>query len=183
MSLVGSTDNPAAGDMVEFLVTVFGEAQGWVCIAFGVPPWHHTDSGSVRPADFRQAFRWWPSFADEVLTLLLENSPWLDVWVCPYMLTAPKRSKHTSLAPELIHADIDGGRLGVEKVREIPGAFAIYTGTPGNGHVYDLLTRPVKHHQHEQLCRALKNYFGATDSDQRQRRAAGAGDVQLQADC
>jgi hypothetical protein len=132
-------------------------------VAFGVG-WQRNANGKLEHEFFRQGFQPWPAAADETLALLLEGSGRLDAYACPNVLSKPERAKWTSVAQMTVHTDVDGGCLDVEKVRGIPGAFAIYSGTPGNGHVYVLLTRPVTHRQHEQLCRALKKYLGAKDS-------------------
>jgi hypothetical protein len=106
----------------------------------------------------------WPDAADELLVLLAEHARDLDTYVCPNVLSRPQRAKHVSVGPMEAHADIDGGRLDLTRVADIPGGCAVGSGSPGNGHVYALLDRPAPHHQHEQLCRALGAHLGAKDS-------------------
>src|ERR1700676_1122554 len=44
------------------------------------------------------------------------------------------------------------------------GAATIGSGSPGNGHVYVPLARPVTLAQHRRLCEGLRDYLGGTDS-------------------
>ncbi|WP_197502110.1 DNA-primase RepB domain-containing protein [Mycobacterium sp. E2733] len=154
---------PDVAAAADYLVAVIGNTQGFVHVGVGIHP-YRTDSGSYR---FR---RWcdcpfsWPDDADDVLMLLREYSGELDCYLAPNVMTGPQRAKWTSVAPMEVHADIDGGRLDLDKVRSIPSACAVGSGSPNNGHVYLLLTRPVSHHHHEQLCRGLSAYLGAIDS-------------------
>ncbi|MHA7663729.1 hypothetical protein [Mycolicibacterium sp. HS_4_1] len=154
---------PERDGIIDYLIQVVGPAPGWLCIAVGVKPYRK----NFRKFRF---LRWieqpvrWPDEAHGLVTFLRDTSEQLDCYVCPYVLSGPRRVKHTSVAPDKVHADVDDGQLDVEKVRRIPGGCAVSSGSPGNGHVYVLMTRPVPHHQHEQLCRALMAHFGAKDA-------------------
>jgi hypothetical protein len=158
------TESPdAEQDIADYITAVIGAAQGWVCVGVGIRP-YRTASGRIRFRSWVEGSVVWPNEADDVAALLLKYSGQLDCYLCPNVMTGTHRAKWTSAAPREIHADVDDGRLDLDKVRAIPGACAVGSGSPGNGHVYVLLDRPVKHHQHEQLCQAQMAYFGAADS-------------------
>ena len=82
-----------------------------------------------------------------------------DVYVCPYLMHGRKRAKGDAASRKLVHSDVDDGRLDLAVVREL-GGFAIGSGTPGNGHVYVLLTHVVMPAQHELLRKGLAAYLG-----------------------
>ncbi|WP_197416144.1 DNA-primase RepB domain-containing protein [Mycobacterium sp. GA-1199] len=148
---------------MDYLWAAFGGAQGWLFVGIGIAPYRNA-RGKIRFAQWVEGCLAWPGEDRELLELLLKNSGAHDCYLCPYLMSEPRRKKHTSAAPALVHADVDRGRLNTSSVRNVPGAFAVSSGSPGNGHVYVRLTRPVPHHQHEQLCRGLMAHSGATDS-------------------
>ena len=150
-------------ELREYIQAVYagGGAQGRVHVAVGVKP-YRTASGKIRFQCWFEGSATWPDAADELIALLNEYSPVFDVYVCPYVLSGPRRTKHTSVAPDVVHCDGDDG-VDLEKARTIPGVFVVGSGTEGHGHVYVRLTRPVLHHQHQALCKGLAVYLGAKD--------------------
>ena len=124
--------------------------------------WLHCASfidGHPRPAPFR-----WPQHRDRAVDWMLDqDSQGRDVYVAPYILTGTGRDAGTAVRRQLVHADVDDGMFDQAKLDRL-GGFAVASGTPGNAHTYVMLDRSVSPEVHKDLCRGLKDYFGATDS-------------------
>jgi hypothetical protein len=173
----------AAQDIADYLCAVPGAAQGVVFVGVGIGL-HRTGAGKIRFYPWVEGSGAWPDEAHDVAALILRNAGRYDIYCVPNVMAGPARAKWTSVAPTEIHADVDGG-LDLGLVRSIPGACAVGSGTPGHGHVYALLARAVKHHQHEQLCRALMAHLRATDakvSDNDMLRVPGTYNFKPRAD-
>jgi hypothetical protein len=147
--------------MIDYFDAVFGDAHGWVHVAFGVAPYRNA-KGRIRFRFWEEGAFAWPDEAGYVLALLREFSERFDAYVCPYLLSGPKRTKGTSIARIVVHCDGDEG-LDSAKARTILGVIIVGSGTPGHAHVYVLLTRSVPPHQHEALCKGLAVHLGAKD--------------------
>jgi hypothetical protein len=147
--------------MIDFLDAVFGDAHGWMHVAFGVKPYRNAN-GKIRFRFWEEGAFAWPDEAGYVLALLQEFSQWFDAYMCPYLLGGPKRTKGTSVTRMVVHCDGDEG-LDLAKARTIRGVIIVGSGTPGHAHVYVLLTRSVPAHQHEVLCKGLAVYLSAKD--------------------
>ncbi|MBX7451932.1 AAA family ATPase [Mycolicibacterium sp. 3033] len=157
----------ALDDLVAYLDVVFGDGIGYASVALGMTP-RVTESGSYQTdlASNQQVFEW-PFDAEKALEWM--SGADCDVFVCPYLLTGTKRTKGASEASSRlhVHADVDfkgDGALEVDAVKLIPGAIAVESGSPGNAHVYVLLTESVSLPNHERLCRALGARCGTKDT-------------------
>jgi len=158
---LGAGGTSAERDVILYLADVVGGAQGWVFLAFGVGPYRNA-SGKIRFRFWEEGPFAWPREAGYVLALLREFSEWFDAYICPYVLSGPKRTKGTSVARMVVHCDGDKG-LNRAKARTIRGVIIVGSGTPGHAHIHVLLTRSVPPHQHEALCKGLAVYVGAKD--------------------
>jgi hypothetical protein len=100
----------------------------------------------------------WPEEAETVYAAIEMVGAQGDLYVCPYLRRNPGRVKGDAVALRLLHTDVDHG-LDLEVAREL-GAFVVGSGTPGNGHVYVPLSRPVTVAEHDALCRGLIERLG-----------------------
>ena len=105
----------------------------------------------------------WPDRADAAIDKIQAEARRGDVYVCPYLMRDRKRAKGNAAGRRLVHSDVDGGRLDLDAVREL-GGFAIGSGSPGNGHVYVVLSHTVMPAQHELLCKGLAAQVGGDEA-------------------
>ncbi len=154
----------AVDDLRLYLDTLFSYegASGFLHFAIGHDP-YLSEKGKYKhrkwePRNFR-----WPDVDGDAERVMLSAATHSDVYVCPYLMGGTSRAKHCSVSRPHVHCDVDGGALDLDKVRAMNG-WAIGSGTPGNGHVYVLLSRSVSFEHHEQLCRALGEHLGTEDS-------------------
>jgi putative DNA primase/helicase len=82
-----------------------------------------------------------------------------DVYVYPYLGLEEKRAKGAAADRFYVHTDVDSGDFDVAELAELPGAFAIASGTPGNAHVYVPVWESLSQAPHEMLCRWLAKYL------------------------
>jgi hypothetical protein len=150
-------------DLREYLDACYGEGEGTAFMALGTDP-YLTETGKYEHRHRDETAFAWPAEADRLEREIAQSAHLGDVYVCPYLMLGDKRHKSSFVELKLIHADIDNGALDLDEVRAIPGAFCVGSGSPGNGHVYVALDRPVTLAQHRQLCTALRDHLGGTDS-------------------
>jgi putative DNA primase/helicase len=148
--------------LADYLDTCLGDTQGRLHIGIGYGG-HFTDAGKYEFDQFVGSHFAWPGEADQAVRELLAAATVSDVYVCPYLMHADKRTPAAAVARDHVHADIDHGGLDLEKVRALDGS-AVASGTPGNGHVYVALTESVPAHWHKVLCRGLADYLGGGDA-------------------
>lgn len=146
-----------------YLDAIFADTRGNAVMALGTDP-HLTDSGRYKHGRWTETVFAWPAEADRLHRSILQAAYLGDVYLCPYLMLGDKRHQSSAVELKLVHADIDDGRLDPDRVRAIPGAFAVCSGSPGNGHVYVPLSCAVTLAQHRALCVGLRDYFGAIDS-------------------
>ncbi|MCZ8380351.1 AAA family ATPase [Mycobacterium sp. CPCC 205372] len=157
-----NTRHDSRADMLtEYLAACFGNGEGFAHIAFGHGG--HMNSGRYTFSRWEPRHYAWPEDAGRMQSEMLSAAETVDVYMCPYLTTGPKRAKGAARARNLFHADFDGDLLDPEKVRAI-GGFAVASGSHGHGHVYVTLPVSVTPDQHEVLCRALGAYLGAADA-------------------
>ena len=160
-----TADLPAGDDPVSHILDYFNacfdDTTGRLHIAVGQEPYLHNDKYKFKK--FIQSHFAYPDEADHAAREILREATLYDVYVCPYLMWANKRAQGAAVNHILVHADVDNGRLDLDKVRTL-GGFAIGSGTPGNGHVYVPLSASVTQPQHRQLCQALRKYFDAADA-------------------
>jgi putative DNA primase/helicase len=149
-------------DLRDYLDTCLGKTEGWLTGAIGVGGYFDAN-GKYTHKEWVPRFYAWPTDAKQAERELLCEAHLSDVYVCPYVMRYAKRAKGDAVARQLVHADVDNGRLDVDKVRAVNG-FAVSSGSPGNGHAYVALTESVPLHHHEVLCRGLGKFLGAADS-------------------
>lgn len=147
----------------DYLNACLGDTQGRLHIAIGSGG-HLTEAGKYAFDNFVGSHFAWPAEADQAVRAMLASAPDSDVYVCPYLMHADKRTPAAAVARDLVHADIDHGGLDLDKVRALDGCFAVASGTLGNGHVYVTLTQSVPANWHKLLCRGLADYLGGGDA-------------------
>lgn len=157
------TGYPHSSALRDYLDAVFADTPGNAVMGLGTDP-YLTDTGRYAHRDWSQSDFAWPAEADRLHRSILQAAYLGDVYLCPYLMLGAKRHQSSAVELKLVHADIDDGRLDLDRVRAIPDAFAVCSGSPGNGHVYVRLSRAVTLAQHRALCIGLRDYFGATDS-------------------
>lgn len=143
---------------LDFLASCFGDTAGRLHIGVGSEP-YLTDAGKYAHKRFSQHTFAWPGEATLAQKEIARAAHGGDVYVCPYLMWADKRTPGATVALRLAHTDIDHGQLDAEKVQQL-GGFAVSSGTPGNGHVYVPLAQAVTAAQHRILCKALGDYLG-----------------------
>jgi hypothetical protein len=154
----------AEDDLRLYLDTLFGYegAHGFLHFAIGHDP-YLSEKGKYKHRNWEPRNFIWPDDADDAVRVMLSAATHSDVYGCPYLMSGTGRAKHCSMRRPHAHSDVDGGALDLDAVRALDG-FAIGSGTPGNGHVYVLLSRSVSFAHHEQLCRALGEHLGTKDT-------------------
>jgi hypothetical protein len=153
------TREPQRASMRTFFDALFATQVGRVHFAVGSDP-RLTDSGKYEFGDWSQHHRAWPDEADLIEREIGREVHQSDVYVCPYLMHADKRTPGGAVARSVLHADVDGGALDLDKVRQL-GGFAIGSGSDGNGHVYVPLAESVPAHWHKALERGLVAHLGA----------------------
>lgn len=145
--------------MRRYFRALYGDHVGRAHIAVGSDP-HRTDTGKYGFGHWSEHTFAWPTEADQLEREISRAAHDSDVYVCPYLMHADKRTPAAAVARPVLHADVDGGRLGRDKARQL-GAFVVGSGSPGNGHVYLLLAESVPAHWHRALARGLVAYLDA----------------------
>ena len=149
-------------DTREYLDAVFGDTNGRMHIAVGQGPYLDAN-GKYCHKQWTETRFTWPAEAERAMREIVWAATESDVYVCPYLMWADKRTPAAAVMRRIAHAEVDGGLLDPDKVRELNG-FAIASGTPGNGHAYVALTESVPANWHKELCRGLGKYLGAVDA-------------------
>lgn len=149
-------------DALRYLDAVFGT--GTTGLAhLNVWSGQYADAGKYQHSDRVPVTYDWPVDRDRMAIEAVQAAvDGADVYVTPYLLAGPKRTKGTAVDRRLVHADIDG-ELDLAKVRAL-GGFAVGSGTPGHGHAYLALAEAVTVDMHTTLCRAFGNYLGDADA-------------------
>jgi predicted transcriptional regulator len=83
----------------QFLDFLFGEREGFVCLAIGTPKDNEKDG-------FNQEFFKWPA-QKALATKFVEGSRTKNVWFCVNLLDSPERTKPHCLPTNIIWADLD----------------------------------------------------------------------------
>jgi predicted hotdog family 3-hydroxylacyl-ACP dehydratase len=154
------------GDTRRYLEAVYGATVGQAHLEIGRHP--YIDGNGKYKHDKWEAGHVfaWPAAGDDLVNAIADAAgsglP-VDVYVCPYLMHGRKRAAGAAVPRPIIKADVDSGELTAEQVRGLR-AWAVSSGTPGNGHVYINLAEPVTASEHEALCRGLGRLLGAKDS-------------------
>jgi hypothetical protein len=82
---------------LDFFKFIFGDSQGFVCIATEAP----IDN------QFRQKFFAWPQHAEDMLTYIDRNKATKNIWFCVNLLSSRERTKSTCLPLNLLWSDLD----------------------------------------------------------------------------
>jgi putative DNA primase/helicase len=148
-------------DLLDYLNATIGDTEGQlhIAVASGI---YLSDSGKIKHKHWDQSRFTWSAEAAQAERELLAAAADSDVYVCPYLMHADKRSPPAAVARRIVDADIDG-QADPEKIRAIDG-FAVASGTSGHAHVYVALSESVPAHWHRTLCRALGDYLGDADA-------------------
>ncbi|MDQ1249559.1 MAG: hypothetical protein QG597_3934 [Actinomycetota bacterium] len=146
-----------ATDTLDYLKAIYGTTEGVAHLAVGCDPHLDTNGKYTHRAWVPTTFSW-PAEADQLAAEITREAAHADVYACPYLMWAGKRSKGAAVERRLIHCDYDGP-LDTERVTAT-GGFAVASGSEGHAHVYVPLAGPVTAVEHEALCRALGDYLG-----------------------
>jgi putative DNA primase/helicase len=117
----------------------------------------YTSSGSYEFTKFEPFAYEWPGQCVEAITWIQKHEAVADVYICPYLQKTRERKKWNAAWRQLVHCDCDKS-VDLQKVYQL-GGFVIWSGTPGHGHVYVLLTHAVMPAQHEALEHGLIAYL------------------------
>lgn len=82
----------------EFFGLIFGEAEGYLCIARQEP---------LNKATFREEYFKWPQDRKLLLDAIKRYTPGHNLWYCPHLLSKPERKKDASLDCTCLWADLD----------------------------------------------------------------------------
>ncbi|WP_188078666.1 AAA family ATPase [Rhodococcus sp. ANT_H53B] len=129
---------------LEFLNVQYGNTSGYAFLA-------HEIAGV-----FSETHYSWPADAEKMAADALKQSLLGEVWFSTCLMHTPKRHSGNSVERRIIHADVDQGNLDFESVEELHG-FAVFSGTPGNGHIYVELNRSVSVAEFKILCGGLRD--------------------------
>jgi hypothetical protein len=83
---------------VEFFDWLFGNSEGYVCLATG--------DAKVPRKTFRQKFFHWPTQKEEIATHIRDNES-RNVWFCVNLLSQPERKKEFCINQNIVWADLD----------------------------------------------------------------------------
>lgn len=152
-----------------FFGALYGDGEGWVAVSVGKP----NDVGRIVP-HLCQGFRW-PDQSAELFDLADElRSKGLPLFWSPTLKTGDPtgqllRADATPPIPNLsfLWADVDANDghkkrklnvAAVDRLRNLGAAFNA-SGTPGNAHVFVLLTRPVSIAKQQEMNKALADWL------------------------
>ena len=140
-----------------YLDAITGTTEGHLCVAVGLKP-YRDDRGKYKHETWSEVTFAWPVDRRKAVDYIDQAATMGDVYVCPYLMKEPKRTKGLAAQRALVHADIDQ-ELDEQTVKDL-GGFIVRSGSSGHGHVYIRLAWPVTPIQHEALCRALAGKLG-----------------------
>jgi hypothetical protein len=114
-------DRDAAAEFLDFL---YGDHEGWACLATMGDHW-------------RQDFFRWPDERDVLLDVAMGRAPRADVYVGMLLYSARTRSKATALPGHVVWADVDHALTPAQeaKILGLPSQI-VASGTPGHTHIY-----------------------------------------------
>lgn len=141
----------------EFLAAILPtQKDGWLTGAVGHGG-HFNGSGKYEFDRFEPYEFEWPAQRDLAIAHIQKWAPTCDTYICPYLMETRDRIKGNAAWRQIVHCDCDKG-VDLDKVHQL-GGFVIWSGTPGHGHVYILLSHVVMPPQHEALERGLVTYL------------------------
>jgi len=88
---------------VQFFDYLFGDSEGFICIATGRP----TINRKKRNDDFKQSFFQWPAQRNELSAFIEQAMSDRNVWFCTSLLERAERKKEYCLPGNLVWADLD----------------------------------------------------------------------------
>jgi len=168
-------------DLNDYLSAIFRDHEGHLCIAVGLDP-YRDENGKYKHHKWSEVAFVWPSQTDKAVTFIDKAAALGDVYLTPYLMKQPKRSKGSATQRVLVHADIDH-EVDAQAVTDL-GGFIVRSGSSGHGHVYVPLAWPITRDQHEALCRGLAAKLGGDHkfSDNDLLRPPGTLNYKAQAD-
>lgn len=140
---------------------IWGEERGHFLFAFGVDG-HYTESGKYEHTHWQERHGRWPDDRDRFLDEAIEKSAECDVYVAPYLRSAPSRKKGHALPSRFVYADIDElnpANDGFERMLIGPGGLLVNSGR--GLHPYLLLPDVLKPVELEMWNRRLAQTLGA----------------------
>ena len=147
-------------DLLAFMQAVYGTGTGQAHWPVGTG---RLDNGKHVVWDETHRFTY-PDDAEAACDEMLAaaDATGAEVYVCPYLMWADKRTPGGTVERKLLHRDWDGEAANldecIEKVKAI-GGFAVASGTPGHLHVFVPLAENVTSDQRRDLCKALSDYL------------------------
>jgi hypothetical protein len=137
---------------VKFFELLFGDDEGWLCIATSHP--------ELPKATFKQFFFEWPRQFNILESFILQNEPKLNIYFCVNLLSRQERRKENCLPGSIIWADLDTVN---------PDALAIPPGitvqsSPGRWQAYWKLDSKLQPYQAEIYSRRVAYAVSADKS-------------------
>lgn len=137
----------------EFLDMILPTAkEGWLIVAVGSGP-RLDANGKYCHNSWRETPFHWPQMRDAAVAEIQAHAAHADVYICPYLMKTPQRSKGNAAWRALLHCDVD---TPIDPgVVDGLGGHIVWSGSQGHGHVYIVLSYPVMPTQHDILERGL----------------------------
>lgn len=150
-------------DLLEFVNAVYGITTGKAHVAYGIDGHFNNGRYEFDKGNWREFNFTYPGEdVDKAVDWILCAAPKYDMYLCPYLMYADKRTPGATVTRTLLHVDWDGSLVDqaalIEKVTQIAG-FAVASGTPGHAQIFVPLIEPVTGTQHRALCEALHKYL------------------------
>jgi AAA domain len=163
LNTVITADAQRRSDLKRFLDAVYGTAvAGRAHWAVGIGG-HLDASGKYVFEKFSpQHFAYPGDETAPAVEVMLSAADTGDVYVCPYLMWADKRTPGAAVARPVLHDDWDGDLADMaeclERVTQLDG-FALQSGSPGHLQIYVPLAESIPATRHRELCEALHRYL------------------------
>jgi hypothetical protein len=138
---------------LQFFDTIFGDEEGYLCIA--------TTDPRAPKATFAQQFYEWPREAKRVENYFLRVERRDNVYFCVNLLSKRERKKENCLPTDLLWADLDA--VNPDAIQDYPPAI-ILRSSPGRWQAMWRMTTKVSAFQAEDYSRRLAYHLNADKS-------------------
>jgi hypothetical protein len=109
-----------------------------------------------------RSFAWPADDLEAIAAQIFEAAADADLYACPYLKYADKRTPGATVERRLLHVDWDGSdEFEAEFMAKADklGAFVVRSGTGSHYHLYIPLFGPVTSKQHDELLKGLHRYL------------------------